>query len=167
MGKTNTSRHPCSLRTEAGGGGVGIDVKIGLGEQRRKKTLPASRLQTGGVGWIQNPASQASSTDRLKPGKIPPRSHFCTGSTNSSRAALPHWLLGVQKRKQDQGSGRAQEATSLCKVPAAQAQEPFWEVGQGGHWSPSQVRGSHGARELDSASYIFQQHSHIKETIIE
>lgn len=46
------------LWAAAGGGGVGIDVKIGLGDERRKKTLSASLrvwLQAGGVGRVQNP----------------------------------------------------------------------------------------------------------------
>lgn len=92
---------------------------------RRKKTLSASRrrwLQTGRVGRVQNPASQASSTDSLKPAKVPPG---LGGSTNlSSRATPPHRLLGVQKKRQDQDSGRAQEASSLRKVSTAQAQDP-------------------------------------------
>lgn len=119
---------------------MGIDVKIGLGEERRKKTLPASRrrwLQTGGVGRTQNPAFQVSSTDSLKPGQVPPRSQFCMGSTNSSRATPLHRLLRLpcpeEKEDKTKTLARPRKPAPWGMYLLRKRKSLFWEVSQGEH----------------------------------
>lgn len=174
VGKANTRRHPSSWWASTEGGVMSMDVKIGLEEKRRKKILlPHQGGFCRQAGWARSriPQPPASPQTHSSRGKVPPHSQFCIGSMNSSRATPPHRLLRCwcPEEKTRPRLGRKPAPWGKCLL--RKRKNLPWEVRQGRHQSPSQVRGSHGAGGgvgfcilLHS---VFWPHPHIEETIIE
>lgn len=166
VGKVSTLRYSCRLWAAAGGGGVGIDIKIGLGEER-KHFLPHGGGGCRQVGWAES--------------RTPlPRPHPQTASSRPK--SLLAWegqqiyhqgqplLTGcsVSRRKDKTKTlAGAQEASSLGKVSTAQAQDPT--LGGGSRRAlvakpSSWVTWSQG---VGFCIIPFRRCSHIEETIIE
>lgn len=164
VGKANTPRHSCSLRTAAGGGGVGIDVKIGLEEERRKKTLPALRLQTGGVGLDPEPGFPGLIHGQAQAGQSPSLftllhgvNEFIKGSPSPLATQCPE-VKTRPRLWQDPGSQLL--VPSTCCASARTVLRGGSLVTKPSSW----VTWGQG---VGFCILPFRQHSHIEKTIIE